>query len=53
LAIGQLLAPFTQRQCGQLRISRLVLYESHLTAKGANHLPRRETMLTGTPGCRH
>ena len=51
--IGQQLARFMERQCGPLRISRLVLYESQLSAQGACHLPRSETMLTGTPGSRH
>ncbi|ABA89643.1 2'-5' RNA ligase [Syntrophotalea carbinolica DSM 2380] len=52
-AIDQRLAPFMERQCGHLRISRLVLYESQLTARGAIHLPRYETPLTGPSGGRH
>lgn len=49
--IEQRLDPFMGSQCGPLHISRLVLYESQLTAQGASHLPRYETMLTGTTGC--
>ena len=48
--IEQRLAPFMHKQCGQLDISRLVLYESQLTSQGAKHLPRNETMLAGTTG---
>jgi 2'-5' RNA ligase len=48
--IDQRLAPFMRSQCGHLNISRLVLYESRLTSQGAVHLPRNETMLTGTTG---
>lgn len=43
--IERQLAPFMDRQCGQLNLSRLVLYESRLTAQGASHLPRYETVL--------
>ncbi|MDY0261475.1 RNA 2',3'-cyclic phosphodiesterase [Syntrophotalea acetylenica] len=46
-AIGRQLAPFLDRQCGQLRLTRLILYESRLTPRGAIHLPRRETPLRG------
>lgn len=48
--IDQRLAPFMHSQCGRLNLSRLVLYESRLTSQGALHLPRNETMLTGTTG---
>lgn len=44
--IDQRLAPFLERQCGPLRISRLILFESRLTARGAVHLPRSETPLS-------
>lgn len=46
-AIGRQLAPFLERQCGRLRLSRLILYESRLTPQGAIHLPRSEAPLSG------
>lgn len=45
--IERQLAPFLDRQCGRLSLTRLVLYESRLTAQGASHLPRCETLLSG------
>jgi 2'-5' RNA ligase len=46
-AVEQRLEPFLDKRCGRLSISRLVLYESRLTAQGAIHLPRGEAPLNG------
>ena len=42
------LCPFLSHRCGSLKIDRMVLYTSHLTAQGAVHEPLATAMLTGS-----